>query len=225
MRERVARGVPVRAATVTERSPRGVPAPSRSRLGRSRLTLGHQFRGEISLHGFALFVQRVVDRVAQVLLVPNVLGAAMASPAFSFFVLVSCLGQPAAGVGFEIVQDLFRRRVGCDDNVDVDRANVAGQQTPAAMPAYFLNGGEHDLTALLIERVGRLIHGVVFFQLLQGIAGKEWRFRFVMLPIHGTRIFAVQPGAVRGEGYEKRQGSLGHGMTPWSSAITSEPRP
>jgi hypothetical protein len=92
--------------------------------------------------------------------------------------------QPPAGVGLEVRHHLLRRRFGMNDNVDVIRSDMDGEQPPAAMGGHFPNHLQNDLSTGIVQRVGRVAQLSARRFLPRAVGRKKRSTRLVVLRIH-----------------------------------------
>lgn len=111
-------------------------------------------------------------------------GAAATGPAFGV-VAVGAV-QMAAGVGFEVAQDVFGRGVRGDDGVDVVGADVGGVEEPAPVVASLLNGFEDEAALGFVEGDGRRLEAGLAGSVQMGAWVQSWLAGFVFVAVDGA---------------------------------------
>jgi hypothetical protein len=127
-------------------------------------------------------------------------GAAATGPAFGV-VAVGAV-QMAAGVGFEVAQDVFGRCVRGDDGVDVVGADVGGEEEPAAVFAGLLDGFEDEAALWFVESDGRRLEAGLVGSVQMGAWVESWLAGSVFVAVDGSSGVAAEVGSVGGEGEE-----------------------
>jgi hypothetical protein len=175
--------------------------PSRDRQGavslrRVRPSQPNRIRYE-HRHRLALPLHDVSNRFANVPVSPQPARAAMPSPVPSMRRIKDV--QPPARVSLEVVQDLFRQHFRFDDDMHVVRANVRGEQHPAAMRANLPQRIEDRRSRVVVEQTPGLTHLAFRCPGTNRIGLQQSTSHAVVQPVYGTGLVAMQMSAVADE--------------------------
>jgi hypothetical protein len=167
---------------------------SRDREGAVSLQLRHPNR-----HRLPLPFNHIPSCCANIFPIQQPSRASMPRPTFSLRPIHAIFVQSPAGIGFEIAHHLLRLRVGVYDCMNVRGPNMRRQKRPVPMRANLPDRLQDHTTGGGVQQVRRLGHQIALARCTLLIGLNQTMSRYVVVPIHGTGLVAVQMRTIAGE--------------------------
>jgi len=147
-------------------------------------------------------------------------GTAVLGPSVAVRTFSGGFSKSAAGIGFEIVHDTFRRLQRRDHDMHVIRPDMRGPELPSTKAADIEHRRKNDFTSRFVKLVCRLAHSANHRSLAHRIRRYERHSDAIVRSVYRLRILAMQPCSI-GRKSEKIGDRFGHFLFGTACGIVS----